>query len=89
MLHWETLVRLSFSALRTSGKVVARRVRPVGTDLPNPLMDNLCAPAPAQLQAQAQAQLSRESTMCVIILMSLKLEFTLETCFVEAKCLMF
>lgn len=67
MLHWETLVRLNFKISRTSGKVVARRVHPVGTDLLNRRMVNLSAQAPAQLQAPVPAQSSRESTMWVII----------------------
>lgn len=80
MLHWEMLVRLSFKTSVTSEKIMARMVHPVGMDRPNLLMGNLFAQAPAQLQAQVLAQLSRESTMCVILKITIKLKFTFGSC---------
>lgn len=74
MQHWEMLVRLSFKTTMTSGKGMALKAHPVGTDLLSLLMDSLFAQALAQLQAQAPAQSSRGSTMYVIFLIHFKIK---------------
>lgn len=80
MLHWETLVRLSFKTSKTSKKIMAWKVHLVEMDPPTLLTGNLFAQAPAQLQAQVPAQLFRESTMWVTDKMPLFSYFVRNKC---------